>query len=223
MNDERLDYMKDCVKQAFDNGCQRGREFDAMRYAIIVELKSLDFSAAEIKDLLSEWNQRCERVLGPGEERRQLFGYVDWVFKRECKIGCTGLEDYCIGKESCQFHRWNNAYRRDRTPDLPFNKQDLEKFLDERFGADGHVMMLIINALAYYQIEKLTGEVMYIGYRSIAQIIRDRYSCTISAMEIYRKLNKLVDEGMVEVVERGKSGDFSSKANGYRFLRWPLE
>lgn len=223
MNSERLEFMKDCVKKAFDEGCQRGRKFEAMRHAIIVELKILDFTAAEIKDMLSEWNKRCERVLGPGEEKRQLFGYVDWVFKHECKIGCNGLRDYCIGEESCQFHRRNNAYRRDRTPDLPFDLQQLKKFLDERFKVDGYVMLLVINALAYHQIEKLTGEIIYIGVRTIARIIRDKYSCTVSPMEVYRKINKLIDEGMLELVERGKGGGFSRKANGYRFLRWPQE
>ena len=53
--------MMDCIKKAFVEGCERGLKFEKMRYGIIVEMKRLGLNAAEIKDKMEEWNNRCER------------------------------------------------------------------------------------------------------------------------------------------------------------------
>jgi len=92
-----LDNLRDCVKEAFLNGCERGCQFRKMRHAIILELKRLRYDSSEIKDKLLEWNEKCEKPLGLGEQRSQLFKYVEWVDSQECRLGCRALKDYCIG------------------------------------------------------------------------------------------------------------------------------
>ena len=214
------DNLRDCVRQAFLNGCERGLEFHKMRHAIILELKRLGYSSSEIKDRLIEWNRKCERPLSLSEQKIQLLRYVDWVDKHDCKIGCKGLEDYCIGKEKCQFYLKTTYQNRQKTQQLPFNLDELGRFLTERYKAEGYVMMLIINALRFYQQEKATGEIILIGYRTISSIIRDKYGHNILPMDIFRKINFLIQEGIVEKIIKGKVGNFAGQANGYRFLEW---
>ncbi len=219
-NNKSIDNLRDCVKQAFLNGCERGHEFRKMRHAIIVELKRLGYDSSEIKDKLLEWNERCEKPLGISEQKNQLLRYVDWADKRECKIGCKGLEDYCLGKEICQFHERNTRSKMQKMQDLPFDMAVLDKFLSDRFKKDGYVMMLTIKAIRHFQVEKITGETIYVGYRKISSIIRDKFGHTLSPMEILRKMKLLADEGIIEQISKGKSGNFSWQANGYRFKQW---
>lgn len=215
-----LKNLRDCVKKAFYEGSERGGEFRKMRHAIILELKRLGYDSAEIKDKLLEWNQRCERPLSLNEQKTQLFGYVDWVDKRDCKIGCNALEDYCIGRKKCKFFFMTNYKNRLETENLPFDLDELYKFLEERFKADGYVMKLIIKALRYFQQEKATGQVIFIGYKTISSIIRDNYGHNIDQMSIFRKVQLLKEEGIIEQLVKGKSGNYTKQANGYIFHPW---
>ena len=219
-NNKSIDNLRDCVKQAFLNGCERGHEFRKMHHAIIIELKKLGYDSSEIKDKLLEWNERCEKPLGISEQKSQLLRYVDWVDKKDCKLGCKGLEDYCLGKEICQFHERNTRRKIQETQDLTFDMAELDTFLTDRFKGDGYTMMLIIKAVRYFQVEKITGETIFIGYRKISSIIRDRLGHTLLPMEILRKIKLLIDEGVIEQVFKGKSGSSSWQANGYRFKQW---
>ena len=219
-NKKSLENLRDCVKEAFCNGSQRGYEFGTMRHAIILELERLGYDSSEVKDKLLEWNERCEKPLNFSEQRRQLLKYVDWVDKHNCKIGCRALEDYCIGKENCRFYRKVTFQNRQRTQNLPFDPGKLDKFLAERFKADGFTMMLIVKALRAFQIENATGEVIFIGFRKISSVIRDKFGHFLIPMQIHRKTRLLIDEGIIEQVEKGKAGNFSWRANGYRFLPW---
>lgn len=212
--------MRDCVKVAFRDGCQRGLEFRKMRHAIIVELKRLGLTAADIKDVLPEWNERCEKQLSLSEIKSQLFGYVDWVFKQECREGCKGLRDYCIGKESCQYLLKTTSRNRRNTAELPFSIDDLDSYLTQRFKGDGYGMMLVVKALRFHQIDKATGEIILVGYRTLSSIVRDKQGHSIYPMSILRKMRLLIEEGVVEQVVKGKGGTFSHQANGYRFLAW---
>jgi len=215
-----LDDIRDCVREALLTGADRGQEFRTMRHAIIAELKRLGHDSSEIKDALIEWNKRCERVLGPGEDERQLFDYVDWADKRECRIGCNALKDYCIGEESCQFHRSITRRKRAEVENIPFDINELETYLTDRFKAEAYVMMLIVRALRRYQQEKATGEVMFIGFQKLSSIIRDNDGYNLLPMQVFRIVQALIDEGIIERVEKGKKGTFSRLANGYRFLPW---
>lgn len=215
-----FEQMRDCVKKALSEGCDSGHQFRKMRYAIIVELLQLGYEPSEIKDLLSDWNKKCEKPLGVAEERDQLHGFVDWVVDHNCKVGCKALEDYCIGKETCQFHFKITAKNRQETKDLPFDRQELRSFLDKRFKADGYLINLIVSALRCIQVENSTGEVILIGLRKISSVIRDKYGHYIDIMTILRKIHLLVEEGVLQLVTKGKSGTFNRQANGYRFLPW---
>lgn len=218
-----IEYMRDCVKEALFKGAQRGYEFKKMRHAIIVELKRLGYDSSEIKNKLIEWNDRCERPLGIGDQRRQLLKYVDWVDMHKTKLGCNALEDYCIGKEKCQFNLKISSQNRNITQDLPFDISQLEKFLQERFKADGYEMLLVVKALRRFQIEKATGPVIYVGFRTISSIIRDKFGHNLNPMDIFRKMQQLIDEGIIEQVAKGKAGDFSWQSNGYRFRGWGID
>lgn len=217
---KNFDNLRDCVKQAFLKGCERGLEVNKMRHAIILEFKRLGYNSSEIKDKLIEWNGRCEKPFSLSEQKIQLLGYVDWVDKHDCKIGCKALEDYCIGKEKCQFHLKTTYQNRQKTQQLPFKLEELDKFLTERYKADGYVMMFIVKALRFYQQEKATGEIILIGYRTISSIIRDKYGHNIPPMDICRKINNLIDEKVVEKTTKGRAGQFGGQANGYRLLHW---
>jgi hypothetical protein len=217
---KNFDNLRDCVKQALLKGCERGLEFNKMRHAIILELKRIGYNSSEIKDKLIEWNRKCERPFSLSEQKIQLLGYVDWVDKHQCKIGCKGLEDYCLGKDKCQFYLKTSYQNRQKTQQLPFKLEELDKFLTERYKAEGYPMLLIIKALRFYQQEKATGEIILIGYRALSSIIRDRYGHNLLPMDIFRKMNFLIQEGVIERVVKGNAGMFNKKANGYRFLKW---
>lgn len=220
MNKKSLENLRDCVKEALNNGCERGHEFHKMRHAIIIEFLRLGYDYSEIKDLVLDWNKRCEKPLSPSEQIIQLLGYVDWVAKHQCKIGCNALRDYCLGKEKCQFYLKTTQYQREVSKELPFDLQELDSFLNKRYKADGYVMMLIIKALRRYQYEEATGEIIIVGLRKIASIIRDKDNRSFEAMDIFRKIKLLIEEGILEQVIKGKKGNFSNLANGYKFLPW---
>lgn len=218
-SNNRMENIMDCVKKAFFEGCQRGHQFHKMRHAIIVELRRVGFDSSEIKDKILEWNQRCEKPVSLSEQKIQLLAYVDWVFEHEGKTGCRALEDYCLGKDNCQWYL--RKYMTNRADaKLPFNINEVHKFLEERYKAEAYILNLIIDVIHKYQYEKATGKIIYIGYRKICSLIRDAYNHTLMPMEIHRKINILILEGIIQKVEQGKSGNFRNKANGYMFLSW---
>ena len=220
MGEKNLENMRDCVRLALEKGSERGYEFKKMRHAIIFELKRLGFSYSEIKDKLLEWNQRCERILPQNEARRQLFNYVDWFSEQEAYMGCKAIEDFCVGKDKCTFHRKKVYINNKQFEKSPFDFREAERFLEKRYRADALPMMLILKCLRHTQIEKATGETVLLGFRGIAKWIRDNYRHSFDAMAIFRKTQDLMSEGMIEIVIKGTRGHFKGKANGYRFLPW---
>jgi len=220
-NRRYLNCIRDCVKNAYENGVERGQEFRTMRHALIVELKRQGIPAEEVKDLLVEWNRRCERRLSPSEIKRQLFDYVDWVFsQRETRLGCKALQDYCIGEDICQHKLRTTKIKKIETAELPFDIRELEKFLEERFKADGYAMALVAKAIRFYQQKNGTGEIILVGYRTLSSIIRDRWGHNLYPMDVCRRMQLLIDEGVVAKIVQGRGGTFSKEANGYRFLPW---
>lgn len=216
-----LENLRDCVKQAFFNGCEGGDEFRKMRHGIVSELKRTGHTSSDVKDALLDWNERCERPLGVSDQKRQLLAYVDWFNKKGWKIGCKGLKDYCLGEGNCEFYKRVTYQKKQETKDLPFNIQELDKFINERFnGTDAYVMLLTVRALRYVQVEKATGEVIIIGVRGLTSIIRDRNNQMMHHQDIFKRLQLLIDEGVIEKVVKGKPGNFSRQANGYKFRAW---
>jgi hypothetical protein len=216
-----LDNLHDCVKLAFYKGSDRGYEFKKMRHSIIVDLKRLGYSISAIRDKLQEWNGRCEKPLSPMEQKRQLFDYFDWVNKQEkCGIGCKSLEDFCVGKDKCDFNKRKLLVNRDVTRQLPFDLDEASRFLEKRYRAEGYVMLLILKNLRRHQISNGTGEVILVGLRSIAAMVRDNDGHNIDIMTISRRIQDLVSEGLLEIAIKGKKGSFTQESNGYRFLVW---
>ncbi|MDD5431661.1 MAG: hypothetical protein PHO70_01565 [Candidatus Omnitrophica bacterium] len=221
-----LENLRDCVRYYYENGAERGSEFKKMRHAIIVELKRLNYESTEIKGMLLAWNKKCEKVLPYKEQKRQLLDYIDWVDKKETKgktmkVGCRALKDYCIGEDRCLFNKQRVYLGRKATEDPPFKIDELVKFLETRYkGTNGYVMYLITKNLRQYQMKKGLGEVIFIGHKSISDLIRDNDGHTIEIMAINRRIKDLISEGIIEIVVKGKKGSFSVEANGYRFLPW---
>jgi len=219
-NLKSVENLRDCVKQSFNEGCRDLDEFNAMRHAIIVGLKDLGFDISEVKRLLEEWNKRNDNKLGFKKKERMLFKYADWVFKVDAKIGCKRLNNYCIGQMKCEFYLKTSFKKLEKTQALPFNKDKLEKFLEAKGEKHWYEMMLVVKALRSVQREKETGEVMFVGYRELSEVIRDKFGFYLNPMDILRKIRLLEDEGVVEQVIKGSKGTFTRKANGYRFLPW---
>jgi hypothetical protein len=216
-----LDAIRDCVKIAIEQGAKRGYEFKTMSYAIIAELKRIGYSSSEIKDVLLEWNERCEKPLAPNEQKRQLLDFADWAEKHNCYIGCSGrLEEFCIGQEACVFHKKKSYSNRKATEQLPFDFDEVKKFLEIRYRAEGYLMILILKAIRRIQIERATGEIVIVGLRPIQSVIRDTDGHIVDLMTISRRMQDLVSEGMLEIAIKGKKGILSRQANGYRFLAW---
>lgn len=211
--------MRDCVRQAFENGSAPGCEFKKMRHAIIVEHKRLGASSSEIKDELLEWNKRCESPLSIGKQRSQLMKYVDWTDKKECKIGCNALKDYCIGESRCEFYKRKTLLGREIAKHNPLDFDRVESYLESHYKVDAYVMMLILKVLRRTQVEN-AKEVILIGIRGIVRKIRDVYQHAIDKSTIIRRMEDLISEGILEKTIKGKRGTFSGKANGYRFLAW---
>lgn len=206
-----MEGMMDCVKKAFFEGCQRGDEFQKMRHAIIVELKRLGLDSSEIKDKLLEWNDRCERPLGLSEQKSQLFKYVDWVLKlKEPKVGCRGMEScgYCLGRENCNFYKNKYHKQREIITELPFDWMIVKKFVEERFKSHSYALLLVLDVLIWYQQVEIREQVIFIGYRKISSLIRDKYNHNFQPMTVKRYIQTLIDEGIVEVAEKGQSGQF---------------
>ena len=218
--------LRDCVRLAFENGSGRGHEFEKMRHAIIVELKRLGYTSAEIKGALLVWNKRCEKVLSHVEQKRQLLDYLEWVDKQEAKsktlrMGCRALEDYCIGEEKCLFNVKKLSLNRESTEIAPFDLSEVEKFLESRYkGPTGYTMFLILKNLRHHQIKKGTGPTIFIGHKGIATLLSENDGHRIELMTINRGIKNLVNEEMIEIVVKGEKGTFSPKANGYRLLPW---
>jgi len=82
------------------------------------------------------------------------------------------------------------------------------------------MLAYVVRALKNYQYMKATGEIIFIGYRGICDVISEVSKHNSNPMDICRKVNLLIEEGVLEKVVIGKSGMFTHQANGYRFLKW---
>lgn len=220
MDKKILDKMRDCVKKALLEGCENKDCFYKMRHGITVESLRLGCEPSEVKDILTEWNKKCARPLGPARERDELHKYVNWVVSKKCKVGCKALQDFCIGKEICKFHFRVTSKNRQQTEELPFDRSELSRSLDKDYKADAYLMMIIVNVLRYIQVEKATGPVILIGFRGIQSLIRDRYKHNIDLMTIRRRMYQLMEAGVIQQEVKGKPGTYYKQANGYRFLPW---
>lgn len=214
------EFIRDCVRASMKNGSKCGWEFKTMRHAIVVEMKRVGFTKEEVKEELFNWNEKCERILQGNRAKQQLYDYVDWVWNKDCKVGCKALGDYCIGKEKCDFLAYKEYFNRTLTQNLPFNMDEAEKFLRERYKADSFIMLSVIRALHEWQVTKATGTKILVGFRKIAYLISTKYKTVPNVMTIYRRMQDLIREGFIEQVEKGKRGTFSAQANGYIFLPW---
>jgi hypothetical protein len=209
--------MRPCVKDALDNGVEDEQSFSKMRHAIIFELKRIGFEKPAIKRELMEWNKKCRPRLSEGDAKRQLCGYVDWFYKKECKLSCKGLQDYCTRVDTCVFMRTqkNNSY------ELPFSVADARLFLEHNYAPEGHLMGLILQTMIRMKVKKKAQNILFVGLREIRDSLLDKENCNSNEMTISRYLYKLEKIGFFKIT-KGKRGSFSRKSNAYEFNSWEL-
>jgi hypothetical protein len=209
--------MRPCVKAAFENGAQDKDHLKKMTYAIIFELNRLGIEKPEIKMALLHWNQKSYRILSDGDAKRQLCDFVDWFFKRECKLGCKALEDYCIFHNNwCAFRP--QSYCGEMT--LPFSLSEAMIFLEKEYRPHGYLMGLLLKSLSKIQIEKNAKNIIYVGIRTLQARLLEDDRRNLDPMSLLRALNKLEAAGLIRIMH-GQSGTFGTRhANGYTFLPW---
>jgi hypothetical protein len=104
---------------------------------------------------------------------------------------------------------------------MPLNLDEARQYIEKRFrGSNGYVMFLTLRALRRIQVERNTGELILVGFRGIASVIRDTDGHMLLPMTVYRAVQDLVSEGMLEIAVSGRRGEYLQEANGYRFLPW---
>lgn len=210
------DKMRPCVRNALEEGAKNIFQFEKMRFAIIYELKRLGFKKENIKQILFDWNQRCYKVLTTGEAKRQLCEYVDWFYKKECKLSCKGLTSYCIHKDGeCEFKKANKKNEK-----LPFPLNATINKIEHKYQPHGYLMGKIIRILESARQERGGWDKVYIGMRTIKAKLLDIENIAIDIMTISRELYRMQEVGILKI-EKGKPGTFGTRhANGYKFLKW---
>lgn len=218
-------HMRPCVKAAFEKGVKADSPSDRlnkehlkkMTFAIIYELDRLEVEKAEIKTFLLDWNTRNYRILSPGDAQRQLCDFVDWYFKRECKLSCKALEDYCLFPNGgCAFK--STPYQGEIK--LPFSLVDAITFLEKEYRPHGYLMGLLLRTLFSIQKEKNVKNILFIGLRTLRARLNNDFRHCLDLMTILRALNKLEEAGLIRITH-GQSGTFGTRhANGYTFISW---
>ena len=213
--------MRPCVLNALENGVQSGAKFEAMRHSIIAELIRLGYEEREIKERLITWNALCERPLTGKILNNHLMKYVNWCLKRDVKTGCKTLEAYCVGERRCWYVAFSEeARRRYAEQPLPFEMNELERYMRERYGPRAEMLISVVKILRVRQVQNLTGEVIFAPCRKVAIWIAERYGYRITKNDVFYALKVFEMEGVLGLRVQGKSGPNSKESNGYSFLLW---
>lgn len=209
--------MRPCVAEAYQKGAQDRQHFEKMRFAIIYELKRLAIEKPDIKIFLLEWNAKNYQALATSEAQRQLCDFVDWFFKRDCKLSCKALVDYCLFPSGgCGF----KPVPYSGEIQLPFSELDVVAFLEREFRPNGYLMGVIVRVLFKIKIEKCAKKEVFVGLRTLQARINDEFRFQSDLMAILRALNELEKLRLIRITH-GKPGTFGKRtANGYAFLPW---
>lgn len=211
--------MRECVRDAFEKGVTDEETFRKMRHAIICEMKLLGINKAKIKMALIEWNKKNKPKLSPNETKRQLNDYVDWSFKKDTKISCKALKDYCIDKG--RFCEYRKKTKRE-SQQIPFDFLEAVTFLENRYGAEGFELVKILRTIIKIKKFKDAKWVLFVGLREIQAQLMDTERWNVDLMTISRRLYKLETIGFIKIT-RGEKGSFGNKkANAYEFISWSV-
>ena len=82
MNIKQLKNIRDCVRLYLGEGARDKYEFKHMRYGIICELKRVGLNFEDIKNIMSDWNDRNYKKLNHKEFAQQIESFIEWVFKK---------------------------------------------------------------------------------------------------------------------------------------------
>jgi hypothetical protein len=239
MKMEIFNQLRDCIREVFINGISlqhinrneqaekklvkqiQNDVFQKFVHGLVAETLRLGCTELEIKDILIDWNRKSKHPLSLGDENRRLLRYVDWcVSTNKCKTGCNALSDICIGQDKCHFYQAQVYRIRKEIQNLPFKIEELENYLKVRYENKSMFLITIIRTLRRIQVEKTTGEIIFIGFKGLASNIRDTNGFNFDPMQVCRFINILIDERVIEKTVTGKRGLFSYQANGYKFLPW---
>ncbi|TFB11454.1 hypothetical protein E3V55_03560 [Candidatus Marinimicrobia bacterium MT.SAG.3] len=232
-------FMKPCIKQYFDFGLHeeplgggwhhsRNKEIAML---IISEFKRLGHERSDVKQSIRAWNARCSPAMPPREADRHLICLVDWIFdhfKGDYGCGDEGFlvqNSYCFRHErTCEyfshFQRINSSNNFLYDP-VEYDTKGWARFLQQKYS-NGRLADEVYRKIRGANHKKQFS-VIYIGLQSIAtQILNSTREFTIlSPVQIRRAIHLLENENLISLVERGKRGLNSRKANGYR-LNYPV-
>jgi hypothetical protein len=200
------------------------------RHFIIVELKRVGFSLQETQETLVDWNEKNVRVIPPARLKSQLLSYAEWLYdKPVTKLGCEKIRNLgaCLSPDGdCGFRetlrRENNKARQEGGRMEEFRAKGWPKYLED-YGKYGDTTLQTYMTLSSLQAERdLPPDApIYVGFRKIATKIKKTYGRGMSAQHACRCVNELAGLGLLEIVSRGKCGNMSSQANGYKLLSIP--
>src|SRR4030042_945646 len=106
--------MRPCIRKCLQEGLLEkipSKLYEEVRkkmtFAIIYEMNRLGAEPGLIKQSLLNWNDRCINALTVNRAKRQLCDFVDWFLKKNCRMSCKTLFDYCLYPSGvgCQFQK----------------------------------------------------------------------------------------------------------------------
>lgn len=216
--------MRPCVKKILDTGLREKlpkQLFEDLRkkmtYVIIHDLRRINIEPIDIKQMLLSWNDRCIMKLSSGDAKRQLCGFVDWFLKKECKLSCKGLADFCLYPEGtgCAFQKKAELRK------VNYTTGEAQVYLERTFPkyGIGYRMGYVLEALHKAREEKGVDR-LYIGLRTLAAILYDIRSWRVETKELSKYLYRLQEEKFLKI-EKGEKGSFVFRhSNAYTFLDW---
>lgn len=213
--------MRPCIEKVLTDGLrnQLPKELyeqsrKTMTFVIIHDLNRTGLNQNEIKTALLGWNERCIIKLTLNEANRKLCDFVDWFFKKECKLSCKRLLDICL------FPSGSGCFFQKNPPlePLTYNLGEIRFFLENKYPqySLGFRLFNVLSVLYEIRNEK-NVENIFAGLRTISDRIYNSKNGTISGKELSKLLYKLQDMGIIQI-KKGEAGSFGYKrSNEYRF------
>ncbi|MFC1621700.1 hypothetical protein ACFL2G_05315 [Candidatus Omnitrophota bacterium] len=225
MNIKQLNNIRDCVRLYLGEGARDKYEFKHMRYGIICELKRLGLASKDIKNIMSDWNDRNYKKLNHKEFAQQIESFIEWVFKKDAKAGCNYFEGDCI--PCCRFkEKIRKDFNKESAKEPLISQDDIEEFITTHHKdiKNARDCAAVWKAMDKQRVKNclLRKSIIYIGYRDLAILLGERGYMNANAMFACRIVKQLSDTSLLEIVEKGKKGNFNQLANGYK-LNTPVE
>ncbi|MDD5546306.1 MAG: hypothetical protein PHO67_03990 [Candidatus Omnitrophica bacterium] len=219
MNMNTLKDVRDCVMKSLNDGVSDLHEFRIMRYGIICELKRIGCGKDRIEEIMKRWNEKNYKKLSFKDFREQVKVFIDWVFKKDAKVGCNYFTENMCCIAGCRYKE--NKIKEDNkklSEEVVYTQSEIEKFLTEydecKHSRECSIVYKIMDNKRV-ALGLLRKQILYMSFEEMAKMLWENGYSTAKPMNACRFVRELVDSGLLEIVERGKKGNFHSLANGY--------